>query len=129
LDAGLDPGRQDLRGVAAYFDAGADPNRANVDGASPLLLWAGSGNEQEQNVAELLINRGADVNTAGNEGQTALMLAALNPNEASGRRITRLILDTGRAAIEMVDNNNQSALDMAVKLNRESIVKLLVANM
>jgi ankyrin repeat protein len=82
----------------------------------------------EQNVAELLVSRGADVNIADNDGQTALMLAALNLNEASGRRITRLILDTGRATIKMVNNNNQSALDIAVEHNRESIVKLLLAN-
>jgi ankyrin repeat protein len=54
--------------------AGADPNRSNQDGQTPLMLAARTGSVK---VAELLVSHGANVNARETfRGQTALMWAA-----------------------------------------------------
>ena len=55
------------------IDAGADVNRPDTNGQTPLMLAV---NEQLSGLIELLIKAGADVNMQNKEGETAVNLTA-----------------------------------------------------
>ena len=64
----------DLAGVQAYLDSGVDINARDENGSTPLHIASLNGQEQ---VVELLINRGAEVNaTSEIGGWTPLHMAA-----------------------------------------------------
>jgi ankyrin repeat protein len=120
------PHRMNYRVAEKLLDAGANPSAKNKVGSTALMYDAAHfGNGQEEEIAELLIARGADVNAVNNDGNTALMYAARNHVESIGKRIAELILATGVANLDQANNNNQTALDIAVANGKESIVKLL----
>jgi ankyrin repeat protein len=112
--------------IEKLLDAGADPNQANRNGLTPLMLSAENGLEFEQEIAELLLSHGADPGHVDSNGNTALIYAAANYHEASGKRVMELLFDSGYTDIAHVNNSGKSALDIAQGNNHASIVKLLV---
>lgn len=65
--------------VKLLLTKGAKVNVADIDGATPLLLAATSGNEKgKADVAKTLLNAGADSSKLDSSGQSALHLAAWN---------------------------------------------------
>jgi ankyrin repeat protein len=118
--------RMNYRFIEQLLDTGADPNQANRDGLTPLMLSAENGLEFEQEIVELLLSHGADPGRVDRFGNTALIYAATNYNEASGKRVMELLFDAGYIDIAHVNNSGESALDIAQKNNHASIVKLLV---
>lgn len=73
--------------------AGADVNRRDKDGTTPLMLAVQK--EINADVIEALIKNGADVNARDNYGWTPLMLAA---QQNRNPEITKLLLDAGADA-------------------------------
>jgi ankyrin repeat protein len=118
--------RMNYRFIEKLLDAGADPNQANRNGLTPLMLTAENGLEFEQEIAELLLSHGADPAHADSNGNTALIYAAANYHEASGKKVMELLLDAGYTDINHVNNSGESALDIAQRMNHENIVKLLL---
>lgn len=111
------------------IEGGADVNKANLKGETPLMVFAWRGDEQEHGIAELLLDSGADPTLADKASNTALMYAAANNNKASGKKIAELILEAGYKNLERVNNAGQSAMDIAVHNQNEALVKLLITNM
>lgn len=68
----------DERGTAALLAAGADPNRADVDGHTPLMRASFHGHMR---VASALLRSGAQVDAADGEGCTALHHAGRGAQE------------------------------------------------
>ena len=110
--------------VEKLIEAGADVNRSNNNGTTPLMLYSQYGNEQKVAIAELLIDNGADVAKRDNNDFSAMMYAAGNHYEMSGKRIVELILD---ATPSVTPYEIEKAMEIAVANNRESIIKLLIS--
>jgi hypothetical protein len=82
--------RGDEPGLRAALDGGLDPNLANQNGWTLLMLAAVEGNVP---IGRLLVDKGANINARNNKEDDAQSLAShrgytlfvelLNPNEAS----------------------------------------------
>lgn len=112
--------------VEDLIDAGADVNKANQLGKTPLMSFAAKGNEMKYGIAELLLDNDADVTYIDQSGNTALMYAAGNSDHMSGKRIISLILDTDKSMLDRVNNAGQTAMDIAIQQNNEAAVKQLM---
>jgi len=100
------------------IQAGADVNRVQPDGTSPLI-WAIDRTEYE--IAEALIAKKADVNAKNEFGVTPLTLAA----RLSNARLVKMMLDAG-AKVDSANPDGETALMMAISGGDVSIVQMLV---
>lgn len=108
-------------------EAGADVNKPNVYGRTPLMLFAQRGNEPKYNIAELLIDNNADVNYADTNGNTPLIYAASNTDKMSAKKLVSLILDKDPSTIDHVNNGGNSVMDIAIANGNEAVVKQILA--
>ena len=69
--------------VKALIEGGADVNKADDDGWTPLYTAAANGHEA---VVKALIEAGADVNKARDDGWTPLYIAASKATRRWSRR-------------------------------------------
>jgi hypothetical protein len=92
-----------LETVEALLDAGADPDLANGEGWTPLMVAAYS-----PDLVRLLLPRVKNTDAATKDGLTALMLAATNGHAES----VRLLLERG-ASPNHVAADGTTALDRA----------------
>ena len=74
--------------LRALIQAGADVNKADDTGGTPLVVGAQNGH---QAVVRALIQAGADVNKAGDNGWTPLLIAAQNGHQV----VVRALIDLG----------------------------------
>lgn len=109
------------------IEAGSDVNQANLAGQTPLMIFAGQGDEQKHGIAELLLDHGTEINAVDKLGNTALMYAADNTNKVSGRRIAKLLVGGGKYTLERSNNRGQTALDIAVKAGNEEVIQFLLS--
>jgi ankyrin repeat protein len=100
------------------IQAGADVNRAQPDGTSPLL-WAVDRTEYE--IAEALIAKKANVNAANEFGVSPLTVAARDSNA----RLVKMLLDAG-AKVDSMNPDGETALMMAITGGDLSVVQMLV---
>ncbi|MBZ5674992.1 MAG: ankyrin repeat domain-containing protein [Acidobacteriia bacterium] len=100
------------------IQAGADVNRAQPDGTSPLI-WAVDRTEYE--IAEALIAKKADVNATNEFGVSPLTVAARQSNG----RLVKMLLDAG-AKVDSANPDGETALMMAITGGDVSVVQLLV---
>lgn len=101
-----------------------DPEAVHVKDASgytPLHYAARRCGWEE--LAVLLVARGAEVNATNNDGETPLHLAADN---SAGTEQSRLLIAKG-AAINATDNKGDTPLHIAARWARLGIVRLLIA--
>lgn len=109
----------DAFGVAAFIDAGMDPDLKGSSG-EPVLIWAIE-NDQTR-VAEALIAKGADVNIRHSNGRRALTLAL-----AKGRdKVIRVLVNAG-ADVNGTDGSRVTPLYYATSSNNVEAVSLLLA--
>lgn len=132
--------------VQLLLARGADPNRRNIQGRTPLLV-AASNTITKWNlpvVATLLMSKGADPTSEDNEGRSALLTAAGNPDakilanilagmtnlDARSNQISSLLLEAGRtrnpaamtvlynagATLDAVDGDNLTVLMRALPI-------------
>ena len=100
------------------IQAGADVNRAQPDGTTPLL-WAVS--RVDYDVAQALIAKKADVNAANQFGAMPLTEAA----RKSDARLVKMLLDAGAKA-DSANPDGETALMMAISGGNVSVVEMLV---
>ncbi|PFH57549.1 hypothetical protein XA68_14885 [Ophiocordyceps unilateralis] len=112
--------------VRAVLKSGmARLNLRNHDGDTALLLAAGAGHA---NIVEMLGNqvwkteRRMDMNVRSRDGgDTALTLAAENMDE----EVVKKLMLTGHVLTELVNHNNESALDIAERKGYHRIARLI----
>jgi uncharacterized protein len=100
------------------IQAGADVNRAQPDGTTPLL-WAVS--RMDHDVAQALIAKKADVNAVNQFGATPLTEAA----RKSDARLVKMLLDAG-AKVDSANPDGETALMMAISGGDVSLVEMLI---
>jgi len=100
------------------IQAGADVNRAQPDGTSPLM-WAIDRTEYE--IAEALIAKKANVNATNEFGVTPLTAATRQSNS----RLVKMLLDAG-AKVDSANPDGETALMMAISGGDLPSVQFLV---
>ena len=90
----------------------------SVNGWTPLMRVAClSGNDE---VAEVLIGKGADINRIDKSGKTVLMAASMNGHF----NLVRLLVDKG-ADVFLKNREGKTALEFARSMERQRIIKYL----
>ena len=115
------------RGNAVAAEAllawGADPNPVTADGSTPLHIAA---DHNKSDLAGVLLRHGADPNVHNyDEGWTPLH-AALFWSEFEVPRVMAVLLDHSETDPDAEDDNDQTALHLAVIKNSEYAVDVLL---
>lgn len=105
----------DTKTVAAYLGQGLDPDTADLDGNSILMIAARLGH---QDLVSLLISRKASVTRRSPHGDTALMMASLKGHLA----IAKLLVANGA----QVSHAGWTPLHYAAFEGRAEVVKYLL---
>jgi ankyrin repeat protein len=100
------------------IQAGADVNRAQPDGTSPLM-WAIERSEYE--IAEALLAKKSNVNVTNEFGVSPLTIAARQSNA----RFVKMLLDAG-VKVDTANPDGETALMMAITGGDVSVVQMLV---
>jgi ankyrin repeat protein len=133
LAAGTFCGRQTVgahtfRGelVDALLRHGAEVNKANRAGVTPLMYGCTGTFEVMAGIVTALLNAGANAAAIDNAGNTALHYAAQNSDEIAAKKLTRLLCDLGTPDAGAVNNAGQTALAIAVRNKNEQLARLLM---
>ncbi len=110
---------KNIKEVRRHLNEGADVNKKDVNGQTPLHHAAESGYTE---VAQTLIERGARVNSKDNEGRTPLHLAA-----EIGYTPTIDLLITKGARVHSKDKNGRIPLHYTVIVNRKEATRFLIS--
>ena len=105
--------------VQVLFDAGADIDTQNNEGWSPLHYACLTG---ALDVVRMLVRAGAEVRTTDNDGCTCLHGAA----RYGYTKTVRYLVGLPEVELDHRDDDNNSALHLAVDENRTDIVQVLI---
>ena len=108
----------DTKLALQQIQSGADVNRAQPDGTTPLI-WAV--NRTDYDVAQALIAKKANVNASNEFGVSPLTEAARESNA----RLVKMLLDAG-AKVDSANPDGETALMTAISGGDFSVVELLV---
>lgn len=106
----------DLQQLKNLVRAGADPNKKDYDGRSPLHLAASRGYED---IAQFLIQEGVDINVADNFGNTPLLEAIKNGQE----HVASLLVKEGASL--QIDNAGSFLCTVVAKGDSDHLRRLL----
>jgi len=107
--------------IKIIVDMGADVNVTNEWGYTPLLVCPYRFHEDDKEIAELLISKGADVNAKTTDGDSVLHIAIINKRI----EMIKLLLENG-ADINAKNHKNETPLDLAILYKYTDITELLV---
>lgn len=108
----------DSKAALQEIQAGADVNRAQADGTTPLM-WAVY--RKDDDVAQALLAKKADANATNQFGANALTEAARQSDE----RLVKMLLDAGAKA-DSANPDGETALMVAISGGDLPIVQMLV---
>jgi serine/threonine-protein phosphatase 6 regulatory ankyrin repeat subunit B len=106
--------------IRGLLGEGADIEKKDTDGVSPLTAMVKSGNSD---MVKLLLQYGANINVIDNDGFTALHHAV-----AMGYLNIAEILILNGAETNSISNNNETPVYLALKNNDIKITELLIQN-
>ena len=108
---------------------GADVNRKNDAGQTPLMLSCAGDLRTMEEVQTALLEAGAGVALRDVEGNTVLHYAASQASRRDAVAMTELILDFGEPDANAVNLSGKTAMDYAVERDNTPLVKLLLPYM
>ena len=110
------------KSIELLIKRGADVNKANKDGLTPLMIALK--NKSSYEIIELLINKGVDVNAVDKDGWTPLMYALYHNSSDS---IIRLLIKHKGANVNTANKDGLTPFMIALKNKYNSlIIKLLI---
>ena len=115
--------------VEAAISLGADVNRKNNAGQTPLMLSCTGDFRTMEEVQTALLEAGADVTLRDVEGNTVLHYAAHYASRTDAAAMTELMLDFGEPDANAVNLAGKTAMDYAVEQDNTPLVKLLLPYM
>ena len=115
--------------VEAAISLGADVNRKNNAGQTPLMLSCTGDFRTMEEVQTALLEAGADVTLRDVEGNTVLHYAAHYASRTDASAMTELILDFGEPDANAVNLAGKTAMDYAMEQDNTPLVKLLLPYM
>ena len=124
--------RGDIEGVKRHLADGADVNEKKNDTVEGMIVFKSltplhfATREGHNEIAELLISRGADLNSKDESGWTPLHWAS----RTGHKEVTELLISKG-ADVNAKDENGSNPLHQAAMScgdNYEKIIELLIAN-
>jgi len=108
-----------LRLAGMLLDKGADVNKADIDGRTPLYRSCYNGNLE---LARLLLDKGADVNKPNDDGSTPLIVSCINGN----LELARLLLDKG-ADVNKANKYGKTPLYWSCRNENLELTRLLLS--
>ncbi|QQO07596.1 ankyrin repeat domain-containing protein [Breznakiella homolactica] len=112
---------------------GADVNRSNGAGQTPLMLASIGNPDRTMRMADeiqyLILENDGDVAARDKNGDTPLHYAARNGNEQTAKVMAENLFDFGDPKPDTVNNAGKTALDYATEKNNEALVKFLLSTM
>ena len=115
--------------VQILLRSGADHNKADNNGVTPLMHTCAGGSRGAENVQLSLLENGVDVTKKDNKGRTALMYAASNGSYSAGKLMAEMLFEFGDPQIDAVDIDGKNALELAVEAKNDGLVNYLLARM
>ncbi len=112
--------------VEKAISLGADVNRKNDAGQTPLMLCCGGDFRTMEEVEIALLEAGADVNLRDVNGNTAFHYAAYKESVKDAVDMVQLMLDFGEPDGNTVNASGKTAMDYAVERDNTQLVKLLL---
>ena len=110
------------KALLALLDLGADIEKLDGDGETPLRLAADSFSFEETTETVIaLVNRGAKMEDVNKRGETAFLLAAAKGNTQLALALARL-----KANIKAVDKDGNTAVHLAAKSGRTETTPVLL---
>ena len=109
-----------------------DVNSANDHGETALHHasrneWVVPANRDPPGSMHILVDAGADVNKASKDGKTPLMVATQNGNIPGIKYLLEKGADVSAKKFKQLKGEDQTAMSMAVRDDRDDIVKILTA--
>ena len=112
--------------VETAIELGADVNRKNDAGQTPLML-SGAGDFQTMEAVQIaLLEAGADVTMRDADGNTVLHYIARQEARRSAVAMTELLFDFGEPDVNAVNLAGKTAMDYAMERDNTPLVKLLL---
>lgn len=108
---------------------GADVNRKNNVGQTPLMFACAGDFRTMEEVETVLLEAGADATLRDAEGNTALHYAACQESPRAAVAMAELLFDLGEPDANAVNLAGKTAMDYAVERDHTALVKLLLPYM
>lgn len=122
-------GRQQIRTLLLETKR-CDMNIPDIQGRTALMNFAQSDSQYNPEMdLEAMLEQGASLTAKDKDGNNAVMCAAANKNHLHAYNITRVMLSFGYPSLSEVNNQGQTALDIAVEKRHEDLVKLLLSKL
>ena len=106
-----------------------DVNLANRFGVTPLMHVCKGFFTTMESIQLLLLEANADVSASDAKGNTVLHYAASNRSDSGAKVMCDMLFEFCQVDVNAVNNQGQSALDIATINNNEPLVKLLLSKM
>ena len=101
-------------------------NSTNIEGQTALMILCKTVYRDRIDCIIELLENGASVGNIDKNGYTVLMYAILNDESGVALEIAKLLYDFGDIKISYVNNDGQSAMDIAIENNNENLVNWLL---
>ena len=101
-------------------------NLTNIEGQTALMILCKTVFRDGIDWVIELLENGADVGSIDKNGYTVLMYTALNTENGVALEIAKMLHDFGDVKISYINNDEQSAMDIAVENNNENLVNWLL---